>query len=109
MVHHSEPDGASWQVSQIFAKCLDPGNVESTSLGQMLIMMIYHRVHRERREQFLAAIAADPNATFSTLETSRQIPRKTLQRIAAKARWKKGNGTAWSKLSDGETEESAVA
>lgn len=69
----------------------------------------FTKQERERREHFLAAIAADPNATFTKLEMELEIPRKTLQRIAAKAGWKKGNGSAWSKLTQGETGETAAA
>jgi hypothetical protein len=69
----------------------------------------FTKQERERQEGFLAAIATDPDATFTKLELTLDIPRKTLQRIAAKAGWAKGNGTPWSRLSDGETEESAAA
>jgi hypothetical protein len=58
----------------------------------------FTKQERERHERFLAAVAADPDATFSKLEMTLDIPRKTLQRIAFKAGWKKANGSCWSKL-----------
>jgi len=78
-------------------------------LAQRLDEPHFTKQERERREHFLAAIAADPEATFSQLESQLDIPRRTLQRIADKAGWGKGNGTAWQKLSERGTREYAAA
>jgi hypothetical protein len=53
---------------------------------------------RERRELFLAAITADPDATFSKLEAMLNISRAALSRTAKRAGWKKGNGTQWERI-----------
>jgi len=60
----------------------------------------FAKQERERMEKFLAAITADPTASFTKLEAELGIPRATIQRMAARARWEKGNGTAWSNVSD---------
>lgn len=58
----------------------------------------FARQERERREQFLAAITADPDATFSKLEAMLNISRAALSRIAKRAGWKKGNRAQWERL-----------
>lgn len=53
---------------------------------------------REREAKFLAAITANPEATFSQLENALNIPVSALHRLAAKNKWKKGHGTKWEKI-----------
>jgi hypothetical protein len=58
----------------------------------------FTRQERERQEQFLNEVASNPNSTFTQLEVTLKIPRKTLQRMAAKTGWAKGTGKPWSQI-----------
>ena len=55
----------------------------------------YAKQDQERQRLLLAAISADPNATYTTLATTLGLPRAAIYRIAAKAGLKKGNGIQW--------------
>ena len=60
----------------------------------------FAQMEQERVQQFIAAIAANPTATYSDLEAALRIPRRTLQRIAEKSGWTKGGGAQWMLTSD---------